>query len=273
VLPLSLGGSREVTGTLAVEIAREGVSHPAFLGLSQFLPITNVFASGGAKPGAQVLALAGGEPLLTAQRFGGGRVMLLSSDTDWMWCTSGRERGGEALFERLWGQCVRWLANRESGSTSSSGARISTDQDVYPPGQTVRIKVEGIEATKAVVEGPNEKAEIPLASGEGSYDPRAGGVYRVSCGDLRAEFAVERSTREMDKIAVNEELLRRTAVASGGAYCTQASAKDLPDAISKATVSQRTRGEWNVENSPWFFLLFVLLIGADWAVRRWMQLA
>ena len=275
VLPLALSdATREMTGTLAVEVAREGASHPALLGLPAFLPVDSVFTTAGARPGAMVLATAGGEPLITVQRYGSGRVLLLATDTDWKWCTSGKSKGGEELFERMWGQAVRWLAHRENAADGAGeAAHITTDRRVYAPGETVRISVRGMETVKAVVETPGGAvADVPLATGDGTFLPQNAGPHFATCGDLRTAFFVQRNAREMEKVTANTDLLQRLAAQTNGSAFTQETATNLPAAIARSTGADRARGELTVDNSPWLFFVFVIFIGADWTIRKWLQL-
>jgi hypothetical protein len=71
--------------------------------------------AGRAKPGASVLATAGGDPsavVVAAQPYGLGKTLLVGTDGTWRW----RHRVGDAYHHRFWGQVVRWAAAGKLGA-------------------------------------------------------------------------------------------------------------------------------------------------------------
>jgi uncharacterized membrane protein len=270
-LPLALAGAaREVPGPLAMRATREGEAHPALAGVPPLLPVEAAFAAGAPKAGAEVLATAGDLPVVLAQRYGRGRVLLVATDSTWGWCAGA---AGEALHARFWGQVLRWAASREGRDDDRGGAaRLTTDKEIYAAGEPVRIALAGVEAARAVVDGPAGAEDVPLSRGGALFRPRAGGLHVARAAGLERRFLVERDARELAEPTVNEPLLERIAAETGGAAFTQASAADLPAAVARAADARRARVEWAADRSPWLFLVFVLLLGADWMVRRWLGL-
>jgi hypothetical protein len=66
--------------------------------------------SGRAKPGATMLAAAGGDDsaaAIAAQPYGLGKVLWIGTDGTWRW----RHRVGDAYHHRFWGQVVRWATS------------------------------------------------------------------------------------------------------------------------------------------------------------------
>jgi hypothetical protein len=90
-------------------------------------------------------------------------------------------------------------------------------------------------------------------------------------GDAACGFFVERATSELDRIAVDDALLRRVAAASGGQFFDAASASRLPDAIRR---SGRIRLETREHALGESWLVYLLLVGAlvlEWALRKKAQ--
>jgi uncharacterized membrane protein len=275
LLPVSLEGARIASGTFDVAAVPEALSHPALAGVSRFLPLESVFALGPLKPGAQLLAAAqtpeGALPLAVAQRYGAGRVFLFASDSDWKWVTKEEARGGRELFVRLWGQAIRWAANRDAEARDAQAA-LSTDKEIYRPGETVRLSLPGTSG-RAEVEIDGER--VPLVKGgaglEASFVPSGSGLHRARAGESTCEFYVERAPGELDRLAVNEMLLERLAAATGGQCFDATRAGQVPAAL-------RASGKLHLEvrelalGESWFvFAAIVLALGVEWALRKRAQ--
>lgn len=278
LLPVSLAGAREVEGGFDVRATPEGVTHPALAGFGRLLPIESVFAVGPVKPGAQLLLKAEGGrdslPLAIAQRYGAGRVFFFASDADWKWGMKHQEQGGQELFVRLWGQIVRWAANRDAGAPARSPVVVSTDKDVYRPGETVRVRVQGAVLPDArEADAGDEKIALhrSLDRLEGAYVPRRAGVHAVKVGDATAAFFVERGAGEFDRIALNETPLRRLAASSGGRYFDAVSAKTLPDVLQTSGTLKVTAVEYAFNESWLPFVATLLALAAEWSLRKRMQ--
>lgn len=311
-LPVVLDGEGRVfEGTVPVRLTSEGREHPAFRGLGAYfddpakqaaLRIETCFVVKGIKPGAQLLARGdgpGGESLILAavQRYGEGRTAAWASDTDWKWAMSGKAQGGDALFAALWGQMVRWLAQRDDASRGSEDTTLSltTDKDLYSAGERVVItaRAPGAAAAPAVLVEENASdaalarraaaARVQMAAVEdrfeGVFRPSHGGLYTVKATvgtgagavERSRRFAVERSAREFDRVAQNEDLLRKIASSSGGRYFTAETARQLPAHLAASATETVTHREWGVENSPVLFVMFVAFLSAEWALRKRMQ--
>ena len=80
----------------------------------QALPsLASVSIVGGPRPGAQVLAVAGGaagetRPLLAVQRYGQGRAMVFAGEASWRWRMM--LPAADTRYDTIWRQMARWLA-------------------------------------------------------------------------------------------------------------------------------------------------------------------
>jgi hypothetical protein len=73
---------------------------------------------------------------------------------------------------------------------------------------------------------------------------------------------------EMADPRLNQELLARLAAASGGRYLADADISQLPSLLVSAqqeTVPPERQDLWN---NVWTFALIVLLLSAEWILRR-----
>ena len=102
------------------------------------LPRLPWLLAGRAKPGATVLAAAGGNDsaaVIAAQPYGLGKVLWVGTDGTWRW----RFRTGDRFHHRYWGQVARWAA---SGALAAGNAhvRFGPAKSRYEEGDGVKIQ-------------------------------------------------------------------------------------------------------------------------------------
>jgi hypothetical protein len=110
-----------------------------------------------------------------------------------------------------------------------------------------------------------------------SYRAETAGLYRVRADASRGaaplgaadrSFYVGGSDREFADPRLNEGLLRRIARATGGQYAHAHDVSELRawiDAIAAAPAAAERRDLWH---QPWAFGMVMLLLGAEWILRR-----
>jgi len=278
LLPVGLAEVREVAGLFPVQATPEGVTHPALARMTKYLPVESLYTVGPLKAGAQLLAVAetdrGRFPLAAAQRFGAGRVFLCATDADWKWAMKLRDHGGEELFTRFWGQAVRWAAHRPAEAASGRPLALLPDKEIYRFGEIVRLTLQGAGA-ESVEEAEVEGERVPLTPSHdqrvGTFLPRRPGLHAAAAGEAECRFFVERAAAEFDRIALNEPLLRQAAAASGGRYFDALSARTLPEALRGAGRLKIETSEIVFAESGPFFLAALLALGAEWGLRKRMQ--
>lgn len=257
--------------------------------------------TGRPKPGAAVIAehpalSTEGEPLaiVACQRYGEGRTMVVASETTHKWHLKHRGLGLDSPYVRFWGQAVRWLAGVR---TEEAGGLFSlwTDRRNYLPGQKVHVnaRLNAREAqqplpdslpVEAVSESHAQTVQLKTKSGgqefgryEGEFLPSAGGQYEItsSVTDREGEtlqksvtIAVGRRYLEFENPDLNEELLRRIAAESGGAYYAAHEASRLLRDIEAIASAHSQEHEVSVWDTPLFFLLFLILATAEWVLRK-----
>lgn len=278
LLPAGLAEVREVAGSFPVQATPEGITHPALARMTKYLPVESLFSVGPLKAGAQLLAVAetdrGRIPLAAAQRYGAGRVFLCATDSDWKWIMKHRDRGGEELFTRFWGQAVRWAANRQAEGGPRNPLVLLSDKEIYRFGEIVRLTLQGA-GTEDVEEARVAGEAVPLQKNldqkVGTFLPRKPGLFTASAGEVECQFFVERTAGEFDRIALNESLLRQAAASSGGQYFDAITAQTLPEALKKAGRLKVETIELVFAESWLPFLAALLALGAEWGLRKRMQ--
>jgi hypothetical protein len=261
---------------------------------------------GGARPGAQVLAVAltaGGnpQPLIAAQRYGQGRSVAFAGEASWRWRML--RPATDDSYETIWRQLARWVTAGAQGpvtiaamSPSAAGVteRISVivrDEDFRPVANAeVAIEVTAPNGEKralvAALSNPQE-GRYTVASRfdqPGVYRVDASARLRQGAGAARASGAekVMTATRpvlvggvdlEMTQPRLNEAVLRRLSSDTKGRYISADEADQLPSLVRESRVDAGTPEMRDVWHNGWSLLAIVGLLGAEWVARRRAGLA
>jgi hypothetical protein len=262
-----------------------------------------------AKPGAEVLAVnpgvvVNGKPAIVAatQRYGAGRVMVLTVDTTWRWSRYARVLGrSDTLYARFWSQALRWLSGR-SLNDNRPLLVVNTDQPGYEANKRVKVTVvrqprPEVDLSKTTLHVSYKKVreekatELPVQASSAdpdvfsaTFDPSAvrrfdvGGRYEVMAtlkaedgkilGDPKTEFVVHSSSVEKTNTGTTTETLKALSDASGGVYRDVGSIDEIAAQIphkERRITQSRHLDFWN---SPVLFLFFIGAVATEWFVRR-----
>jgi hypothetical protein len=264
------------------------------------------------KPAATALARAGTEDkseqaLIAWHAYGRGRVLFVGVDSTWRW----RYKVGDKHHHRFWGQLVRWAAADRLLEGGTTQVRYGTPRARYASGQEIDVLLrlgdevpaelpKGPSRARIVKEGGKEEpvAVVELTRREGQPRVLQGrvrdlpdGQYRVELDvpDLAdrlqpptapgvpkprtAEFSVSPpDSRELLELTTDWDLLKELGDKSGGAVYAPEDAGQLIDLLTRA---EKTRAQ-GTEHRLWEWwptlALFLLLLTAEWAGRKWAGL-
>ncbi len=258
---------------------------------------------GSVKPGATVLAIAVTEsgdesPALAVHTFGEGRAGALMIGDIWRW---GMEDAAlRKDMETWWRQVLRWLVSGVPGFVQVTTAWAGADE---PATRKIEVRVR----TKAW--RPEENASVSLeVSRAGGKDPvklfaeqslEEPGLFSaefvcpepgawqvraivngsdpqgnaVELGTGQAGWAWNPASEEFASLAPNRAVLEALAQRTGGRviewnglndFVRRAANMDVP------VVETVTNPAWH---HPLWFLLAIVLVAAEWGIRRWKGLA
>lgn len=241
---------------------------------------------------AQVLAESKNQmPLLIGQSIGTGRVLVFAGDTTWQWAM--QEDWAVEAHQRFWRQVIFWLTRMENDGESPAwinveprdltpgapaeltfGLRNSDGLPVGGADYKVSVKRPNGEFEEVVVRAENDygAGEYINTSEPGDYwatvEAAADGVTPSSAS---TRFLVSQRDPELDNPAADPALMREIAHVSGGDYLdADAMIARLEDWVSSGMPSlelKRSRRMTLWDN--WIsLLLFVLLLTAEWAIRK-----
>jgi len=265
-----------------------------------------------AKPAAQVLAVhptRGNEngPLvvLAVQPFGAGRAAAFTPDTTWQWYLPLRAMGAESPYERFWGQFVRYLAGADAKSRKSAASLVlRADRRYARVGQTVRILARVLDEKAQTPKMALVSCRIEPTGEEGAAEtvPMA---YRTGSGLFEAEFSPKREgtfaikviaadgqgamlgqdelalvavplSAETERLARNDDLLRRLAKASDGRFTQLAGLPEMVDQIIDRNLAGAGPAPeatiHKLYNFVVLFIAFAAFITGEWLLRRNWQL-
>ena len=274
-------------------------------------PLAGCVAVAAAKPAATVLAVhptqrnaAGALVILAVQQAGAGRAAAFTADTTWRWDLPMRAIGADSPYPRFWGQLVRYLAAAEVKTRRAKAAVVLRPGRTYlQRGEstllTVRALGEGgagpepshLRCTLAPAGGSSVQT-LTLTPGGGvglltaRIDPQAPGRYtlRAAAADDRGrEIAADElalrvagESTETDRLARDDETLARIAERSGGQVADSSALGRLVDQLidryRNPAQGERFAQTYRLYHFPTLFAVFVVLMTAEWSLRRRWQL-
>jgi hypothetical protein len=241
--------------------------------------------------------------LVVTNRFGLGKVAMLTFDQTWRL----RYGVGDTHHHRFWGNLLRW-GTAENLRAGTDNVRLGTDQLVYETGDRVKVlarltadgfRPETKAAFTAVITDPSGRT---VATRRMTYREGSSGVYEAELEPLSqtGRFAVrlegpdiQRLLRasgtatvathftqldtlnpvELGDLALDSDLLNKVASLSGGRVVPPSQAASLADAFGARSKSVEERRESSLWDNWPMLLIFLGAATAEWLVRRRSGLA
>jgi uncharacterized membrane protein len=226
-------------------------------------------------------------PLLVVSHFGAGRALFSAIDDSWRW----RFYTGESVFDTYWVQQLRWLARGKK--LGQRRATFTADGDTFELGQQVRLRL-GVLDPVLLQQLPvelsvqvNDEKDRPLRveklqrqSAEGDYlgSFAADRIGRFSftvpalasvAQNLDARIEVIEPRLELADPRVNRVALAALASDTFGQPVPWDKAGSvLPGLLPSAARTTLLPLDMPLWNAPAAMILFVLLIGSEWVVRK-----
>lgn len=259
-------------------------------------PLASIAPVGGARPGAQVLAVAltaGGtpQPLIAAQRYGQGRAIAFAGEASWRWRMM--RPATDTSYETIWRQMVRWVTAGAPGPVSivplSPSAPGVTDRisivvrnEEYRPVANAEVAVQ--------LTAPNGEKRALSAALSSPQDGRytvatrfdQPGVYKVEAVATRDGVRIGAASRpalvggvdlEMAQPRLNEAVLKRLAVDHKGHYLRADQVGQLPALLRESRAEAGTPEMRDLWHNGWSFVTILGLLAAEWVARRRVGLA
>jgi hypothetical protein len=259
--------------------------------------LASIVPLGDPRPGASVLAVttgSGGVPssLVAVQRYGDGRSMIFAGEAAWRWRMM--LPASDRSYDTFWRQAVRWLAvaapdplNITAPAGSSPGdavtLRVNARSPTFEPlaDVTVDVRVTAPDGTLQQVRAASDTTPDAAGRYVAQYRPEHAGVYRVVAEARRGEqpagtatttFLVGGADEEMTDPHLNERLLQRLTSSSHGRMVDPGKTDALVEALRAGVPAAALSVRRDLWHTGWSFAAVLLLLSAEWLLRRWSGL-
>lgn len=288
-----------------VRLTPQGRLHPATAPLADIAdtdavlqgvpPLLGRHADLRAKPGALTLLVTDTpqpRPVLVLGRFGNGHTAVVTGFPVWRWGFTENELVRNANTQFV-GHLVRWLTQPRDVDR----VQVTTSKPVYQGGEPVeflaqvldpqfepledaevRLEVrpqndpDGVAATLLLERRAGKPGEyggqLP-GLGPGEYSAEAVAVQTgAEVGRDTTLFTVETYSVEFVNTSQNVDLLRELASRTGGRYATPAQAADVARELPRNPQPVLLHSEIEIWNTMPLFVVFVVLLSAEWLLRK-----
>jgi uncharacterized membrane protein len=244
--------------------------------------------AGTPKPGATVLAQmnAGARklPLLVTQNYGRGRSAVMATSGTWRWQMS--QPLGDPAHDLFWQQLLRWLVLGSPGpvvvtaptQTLMDDGHIQVSASVrdkqYLPASNARVTAHfmGPDGISAMVDMAPEANNPGVFHAAWTAEKPGSYLAEVTASDGLGTDTLpfERidGVAENFRTVQNRELLEKLSSETGGRYWKPDELTRLPNEISYSDAGISVRDIKELWNMPVVFLWLLLLMAAEWLLRR-----
>ncbi len=270
--------------------------HESLPGMFWHFPVTR------AKPGATVLARHadprmrneyGQEVLMASQRVGPGWSIFVAFDSTYRWRFLNQQ-----YFDGFWARVV----DRAGRSKQLGGVypfRLSTTQKKYTPGSQVKLTARFMDESQIdpgterlfgeVERGDDPSQQLILIPGNQSgeftttFSAMRPGTYfvRVWMGDESAGTRVKAATLsvhvafphlEYKNPTLNRTYLESMTTSTGGKLYDISETDNIPGIFKIKSVSRLLEDRQEIWDAPLFCGLIMILLLAEWIIRKWHRL-
>jgi uncharacterized membrane protein len=229
-------------------------------------------------------------PLLVLSHFGAGRSLFSAIDDSWRW----RFYTGESVFDTYWVQQLRWLARGKK--LGQRRLTFTADRDTYELGQQVQLRLAVLDPNlvqqlpaelsvqmndekgqpvkleklqKQPVEGDYVGSFAADRVGQFAFRLPSGGGVGEAADDLQANIDVIEPRLELADPRANPVSLATLASETFGQSVPFEKARSvLPGLIPSAARTTLMPSDMPLWNAPLAMILFMLLITAEWVLRK-----
>ena len=296
--------------TVQVRLTAAGQVHPvtqlaatreATLARWDSLPmLTAVNQLGELRPGATLLLAgrdpegSGDRPVLAYHRYGRGLAAIFGVQDSWHWQMDASIPVEDRTHEALWQQLLRWILDEVPDRVELTAVpeRVGPGEPVTLQARVVDptfLDVNDAQVVATVVPPSGRSFEVPLewtlredGTYRGQFVAEEPGMYRLEAAARRATDTAHASRgalladvqgADVERAELRAPLLRRIAEETGGRYYPLAEAERLAEDVIYTESGITVREARDLWDMPAVFLLFVGLLGSEWALRRWRGLA
>ncbi|MFD0763969.1 hypothetical protein ACFQZI_03850 [Mucilaginibacter lutimaris] len=230
-------------------------------------------------------------PLLAFSDEGGRKSAVLTGEGIWRWqLAEYREHGNHHAVEELLSQTVQYL----TANANRQRFRVYASKNVFDEGENLLLNAELYNDALELINTPDVKINLKSQSGK-NYSflfTRSGQSYQLNAGTLpigeytyqattsigkqaftaNGQITVKQLNLEARQSTANHQLLRGMAAQSGGKMLLPSQLTQLASLIRKneniKTVVYEDKHYSDLIDVKWVFILILLLLSAEWFLRK-----
>lgn len=235
----------------------------------------------------RTLASAPTVPAIAAQRFGEGRVASVMIGDLWRWGM--RDEDARKDLDKAWRQLMRWLVVDVPDKIQFTAVPDAERMKLEVRVRDASFQAKDDAVVKIEVTGPGgKKSELftePSLKEAGLFEaefyPRETGAYRAVA---KVELPTDQTEKKIESKATGwvhdplaaefaalkpgREWAERVAKESGGRVLSLADLPNLPEILKDIRVPVEETITTPFWHAPWVFAVVLVLLGAEWYLRR-----
>lgn len=262
-----------------------------------FPPVQVHFGKLQIQPGATPLlfqkvgSLTTEKPLLYVQTDDVRKVAILLGDGLWRWRLHEFSKTEKTeAFDEVFGKLIQFLSTTDDKSKFRSYPvrqqfadtepvlfESQVYNDIFEPvfGNTIEIELTNEQGTKStysyITSAGNNRYSIGGLN-EGVYRYRSSTLLNGQREEVRGQFLVEAQQLELQNLTADFNLLRKLAMQTGGKFYPAAQTELLLQDLTRNEAQSIIRSEERYDsliNLKWIFFLLLLLVSAEWFLRKY----
>lgn len=287
----------EVTPVINPALSNFSISAEAITAFSSFPPVSVHFGKmqvpGDVSPVLmqRVGSVTTDKPLLILSNQDSKKIGVMLGEGLWRWRLNEFDRRENTLaFDEVFGKLIQFLSTTEDKRKfrsyplrqefSETEAVVFESQvynDIFEPvyGNTVEIDItnEGGQRTNYnyVISPGNIRYQIGGLK-EGVYRYRARTALNGKPAEVRGEFAVVERKAELQNLTADFDLLRKLSDNTGGNFYTASNTEQLKTFLQRTEATNVIHSEETYDsiiNLKWVFWILLILITAEWGLRKY----
>lgn len=229
-----------------------------------------------------------GRPLFVVQPYGEGKSAVLGTGETWQWQMQ-RELEDQTQ-ERLWRQIVRslvsdvptavYLRNKQDTYTVAAEAPLEfiVRDNLFDPREELTTTLEIVPPSGIPISLPVDESIREAGLYTAEFLAEEPGMHRIklsavdakgeTVGALDEALLAAPDQREFQRVRSNADLLKSLAKETGGRYFELEQLSNVAGAVPWVRSENEEVVRYHLWHFPPFFFIIVLLLSAEWALRR-----
>jgi hypothetical protein len=231
------------------------------------------------------------KPLLAVDIKDSRKIGIMLGEGVWRWRLNEFDKTeNTAAFDEVFGKLIQFLSTtddkrkftsypvqQEFSETEPVVFESQVYNDIFEPvfGNTIEIEITEESGKKNEYNYVTSPGNIRYQIGglkEGVYRYRSRTVINGKREEVRGEFAVVERQAELQNLTADFDLLRKLSSNTGGRFVKAAEVEQLTNALQQTQAQSVIHTEESYDaliNLRWIFFLLLVLITAEWALRKY----